>query len=235
MHELATGGGSYLLAVAQIILIDILLGGDNAIVIALACRGLPEHQRKAGIFWGVLGAIVLRIALIAFALELLSLPGLKLVGAGLLLWIGVQLLQPEHEDEGGAVRSSTTLLGAIRTVIVADAAMSIDNVVAVAGAARGDLSLVVLGILVSVPVIVWGSRFILRLMDRFSWLIAFGGGLLGWIAGGLLLADPLLARLGVVPQPWLHYPVSASAAVLVILLGHTLARRQTATVAADGE
>ena len=140
---------TFWISVLQIIAIDILLGGDNAIVIALACRRLPEAQRKQGIFWGVVGAIALRVILIFFALQLLAIPFLKIVGGLLLLWIGIKLLQPEEEVHDG-IEGSTHLLGAIRTIIIADAVMSLDNVIAVAAAAKGDLGLVVFGILMVV-------------------------------------------------------------------------------------
>lgn len=218
----------FLTAVAQIIAIDILLGGDNAVVIALACRRLPEHQRNRGIAWGVVGAIALRIVLIFFALQLLALPFLKLAGAALLLWIGVKLLQPEKEEgeEGhGKIQGSTHLLGAIKTIIVADAVMSVDNVIAVAGAARGEILLVVFGILVSVPIIVWGSKLVLKLMDRIPLVITLGGALLGWIAGGMAVGDRALERWAEQQPEGLHYVVSALGAVLVVAVGKALARR----------
>ncbi|MCG7755349.1 MAG: TerC family protein, partial [Nitrosomonas sp.] len=140
------------LAVLQIIAIDIVLGGDNAVVIALACRRLPEQQRKLGIFWGVFGAIALRVVLIFFALSLLTMPYLKIVGAALLVWIGIKLLQPEPEG-AYEIDASTTLIGAIKTIIVADAVMSLDNVIAIAGAAKDDIGLVIFGLIVSVPII----------------------------------------------------------------------------------
>ena len=148
---------TFWLSVGQIILIDILLGGDNAVVIALACRKLPEEQRRKGIFWGVAGAIGLRVVLIFFALQLLALPLLKVVGALLLLWIGVKLLLPEHDDDHSNIQSSDKLWGAVKTVIVADFVMSLDNVIAIAGAAQGahtthQLPLVIFGLLVSIPV-----------------------------------------------------------------------------------
>lgn len=224
MPEL-TGLGAWLFAVLQIIAIDILLGGDNAVVIALACRRLPEDKRKLGVRWGVAGAIVLRIVMIAFALQLLLVPGLKLVGAALLLWIGIQLLQPEADEGHERIDGGTTLLAAVRTVIVADAVMSIDNVVAVAAAARGELALVVFGILVSVPIIVWGSHFVLRLMDRYPVIITCGSALLGWIAGGLAVHDPLLARLGLQAPDWAHWPAGLVGALAVVLVGRGLAAR----------
>ncbi|WP_374242859.1 TerC family protein [Zoogloea sp.] len=217
---------TFLIAVAQIIMIDILLGGDNAVVIALACRRLPEAQRAKGIFWGVVGAIAVRIVLIFFALQLLALPYLKLVGAALLLWIGVKLLLPEEDDAHEGMAASESLWGAVRTVIVADVVMSLDNVIAVAGAAHGDITLVVFGILVSVPIIVWGSRFVLKLMDRFPVVITLGGALLGWIAGGMAVSDGVVtAHLGELPG-WLKYACGALGAVLVVAVGKWLAHRQ---------
>ena len=153
-------------------LIDILLGGDNAVVIALAVRKLDPSKRRQGIVWGTIGAIALRILLIVFALSLLSVPYLKVVGALLLLWIGVKLLLPEEEDAHGNIASSDKLWVAVRTVIVADLVMSIDNVIAIAGAAQSvgghhEIPLVIFGLLVSVPIIIWGSQMVIRLMDRF--------------------------------------------------------------------
>lgn len=222
-------GSQFWLAVPQIIAIDILLGGDNAVVIALACRKLPLHQRKKGIAWGVVGAIGLRIVLIFFALQLLALPYLKVVGALLLLWIGVKLLQPEEEGGGHArIEGSSNLLEAIRTIIVADAVMSLDNVIAVAGAAKGHMGLVIAGIVISIPIIVWGSRLVLRLMDRFPVVITLGGGLLGWIAGGMIVTDVKVAPWLVGTPDWLHYAVSAVGALLVVAVGTLLARRRAA-------
>jgi len=162
--------GAFWVAVGQIILIDIVLGGDNAVVIALACRKLPPAQRTKGILWGTAGAIVLRVILIFFALTLLAIPYLKIVGALLLLWIGVKLLMPEDDDEHGNIQASDKLWAAVKTVIVADFVMSLDNVIAIAGAAEGGgehkLALVIFGLLVSIPIIVWGSQLVLKLMDR---------------------------------------------------------------------
>jgi YjbE family integral membrane protein len=213
-------------SVAQIIAIDILLGGDNAVVIALACRKLPEAQRRKGILWGVVGAIALRVVLIFFALQLLALPYLKVVGALLLFWIGVKLLLPEEEDGHGHIEGSTHLLGAIKTIVVADAVMSLDNVIAVAGAAKGDLGLVVFGILISIPIIVWGSKFVLKLMDRFPVVITLGGALLGWIGGDMIVTDVVVKpHLEGLPS-WLHYATAAAGALFVVMLGSALARRK---------
>jgi YjbE family integral membrane protein len=164
--------------------------------------GLPQtarRQRKKGIFWGVVGAIGLRVVLIFFALQLLAVPWLKIVGALLLFWIGVKLLLPE-DDGHGDVAASTTLAGAIKTIIVADAVMSLDNVIAVAGAANGSMLLVVFGILVSIPIVVWGSQLVLKLMDRYPVVITAGGALLGWIGGGMIVTDP--ARSARDPRSW---------------------------------
>jgi YjbE family integral membrane protein len=211
------------LAVGQIIMIDILLGGDNAVVIALACRKLPPALRTQGILWGTAGAIVLRVILIAFALALLAIPFLKLVGAALLLWIGVKLLAPDEEDAHSNIQGSDKLWAAVKTVIVADLVMSIDNVIAIAGAATGaggnhQLSLVIFGLLVSIPIIIWGSQLVLKIMDRFPIIITVGGMLLGWIAGTMAHTDP--AVVGYVPQGQLwSYGLGAAGAITVYLLG----------------
>ena len=229
------------IAVGQIIMIDILLGGDNAVVIALACRKLPPAQRTKGILWGTVGAIVLRVILIFFALTLLAIPYLKLVGAILLLWIGVKLLAPDDEDGHGNVQSSDKLWAAVRTVIVADLVMSVDNVIAIAGAAEGaggdhKMPLVVFGLLVSIPIIVWGSQFVIKLMDRFPSVITLGGMLLGWIAGTMAVGDPAIASL--VPQAGpgeavatVRYAAGIFGALLVLAVGLLMKRRQAATSA----
>lgn len=224
MLEAALSPGFWV-SVLQIIAIDILLGGDNAIVIALACRRLPEEQRRKGIFWGVVGAIGLRVILIFFALQLLAIPFLKIVGGALLLWIDIKLLQPEDDGEHGKIEGSTHLWGAIRTIIIADAVMSLDNVIAVAAAAKGDLALVIFGILVSIPIVVWGSKFVLRLMDRLPIVITFGGALLGWIAGDMLLGDAVVKPYLEGQPGWLKYVASAVGALLVVAIGTWLAKR----------
>jgi YjbE family integral membrane protein len=179
--------------IGQIILIDILLGGDNAIVIALACRHLPADIRKKGIFYGTAGAIVIRILLISFAVTLLTLPYLKLIGGVMLLWIGIKLLTDdggEADDINGGDRLST----AIKTIIVADLAMSIDNVIAVASAAEQahadhKMVLVIFGILISIPVVVWGSSLVLKIMDKVPSVVAVGSALLGYLGGEMIVTD----------------------------------------------
>lgn len=219
-------------AVLQIIAIDIVLGGDNAVVIALACRRLPEKQRNLGIFWGVLGAIGLRVALVFFALNLLAVPFLKILAALLLFWIGTNLLQTESHGDGHKVDASTTLLGAIRTIIIADAVMSLDNVIAIAGAAKDSIGLVVFGLLVSVPIIVLGSKLVMKLMDRFPVTIAIGAGLLGWIAGDMSITDAVSKEWVNTNAAYLHWLAPAGGALLVVVTGKWLAARANAKVTA---
>ena len=235
------------IAVGQIIMIDILLGGDNAVVIALACRKLPAKQRSQGILWGTAGAILLRVVLIFFALQLLAIPFLKLVGAVLLVWIGVKLLLPEDGEGHGEIAASDKIWAAVKTVIVADLVMSVDNVIAIAGAAEsagGDhtMPLVIFGLLVSIPIIVWGSQLVIKLMDRFPVVIVAGGMLLGWIAGGMLVTDPAFVN----PDKWtwmpklgsvdgqglavisdtLYWTAHVAGALLVLAIGKFVASRQ---------
>lgn len=222
-------------AVFQIILIDILLGGDNAVVIALACRNLPRAQRMQGILWGTAGAIFLRVALIAFALTLLDIPFLKIVGALLLLWIGVKLLLPE-DGAHDKIAGGASVMAAVKTILVADFVMSLDNVIAIAGAAQGahldhQLGLVIFGLLVSVPIIIWGSTLVLKLIDRYPLVVTFGAGLLGWIAGGMLVTDVVVTdRIGP-PSTALKLTVEIVGALLVVALGRWLASRKAADAA----
>ncbi len=227
------------IAVGQIIMIDILLGGDNAVVIALACRKLPPAQRTQGILWGTAGAIVLRIVLIFFALKLLAIPMLKIVGAVLLVWIGVKLLMPEDEDGHGNIEGSDRLWAAVKTVIVADLVMSVDNVIAIAGAAEASgtghsMALVIFGVLVSIPIIVWGSQLVIKLMDRFPIIITAGGMLLGWIAGTMAITDPAVVNPEVLTQlpklavsDVMRYAAGAAGALLVLALGKWMASRKS--------
>jgi YjbE family integral membrane protein len=227
-------------AVGQIILIDILLGGDNAVVIALACRKLPPKQRTQGILWGTAGAIVLRIILIFFALTLLAIPFLKIVGAILLVWIGVKLLVPEHEDGHANIEGSDKLWGAVKTVIIADFVMSVDNVIAIAGAAEASgtghgMALVIFGVLVSIPIIVWGSQMVIKLMDRFPIIITLGGMLLGWIAGTMTVTDPALVNPQVMPSmpkieatDFVRYGAGVFGALLVLAIGKFITARKGA-------
>lgn len=227
------------MAVGQIILIDILLGGDNAIVIALACRNLPHGLRLRGILWGTAGAIILRIVLIAFAVTMLQVPYLKIAGGALLFWIGIKLLAEDDDDHEG-VRASERLFTAIKTIIVADFVMSLDNVIAVASAAEqagGEdrLLLVVFGIAVSIPFIIWGSTVVLKLMERFPAIVTLGAALLGYIAGGMVLTDDAFNAWGrnvavlsdmAIPGLGIHLNIAGvAAAIAVVVLGNWRAKR----------
>ena len=203
-----------------------MLGGDNAVVIALASRRLPAKQRNLAIFWGVFGAIALRVVLIFFALYLLAIPFLKVVGAVLLVWIGVKLLLPDPEGGEHQIDASTNLIGAIKTIVVADAVMSLDNVIAIAGAAKGSIGLVVFGLVVSVPIIVWGSKLVLKLMDRLPIVIVLGGALLGWIAGDMTHTDAALKGTIDANLPFAQWVLPIAGALLVVILGKWLGARQ---------
>src|SRR5215471_8555976 len=181
-------------AVTEIIFVNILLSGDNAVVIALACRNLSQRARRQGIFWGVVGAIVLRVVLTLFAMSLLVYPYLKLVGGALLVWIGIRLIAQE-DGADRQVTASDRLPTAIWNIIVADLVMSLDNVMAVAAAAKGQVGLMVFGLVVSIPIVVIGAQIIMRLMGRYPILIIGGGGLLGYIAADMAVEDPVV-------QPW---------------------------------
>ena len=182
------------ISILQIIAIDIILGGDNAIVIALACKNLPEKQRKLGIFYGALGAIILRVIMVFFATSLLMISGLKIVGGLLLLWIGVKLILDNGKETSIKVSQEKSLFGAIKTIIIADFIMSLDNSVAIAAAADGNIYLVIFGLLLSVPIIIWGSSIILKLIDKYPVIIYLGSGLLGWIAADMIKTDILTLK-----------------------------------------
>lgn len=222
------GSSLFWIGVLQVVAIDIVLGGDNAVVIALASRRLPQRSRNLAIFWGVFGAIALRVILIFFAFYLLAIPLLKIVGAALLLWIGIKLLQPEDGADGHEIDASAHLLGAIRTIVIADAVMSLDNVIAIAAAAKDSIVIVVFGLAVSVPVIVWGSKLVLKLMDRFPAVIVGGGALLGWIAGDMAAADALVKSWVAANLPALKWIGPIVGALLVVAVGKWLAARTRA-------
>ncbi|MEP7182318.1 MAG: TerC family protein [Betaproteobacteria bacterium] len=211
------------LAGLEIIVINILLSGDNAVVIALACRNLPKQQRRMGIFWGVIGAVLLRIVLTFFAVRLLQLPWLQLVGAALLVWIGVKLIS-EDDGDGHDVRASDRLTSAVKTIIVADLVMSIDNVIGVAGAAKGSLLLLVFGLVVSIPLVVVGSQIILKLIERFPSLVIAGGGLLGYIAGEIAIDDTVVKPWIDANAAYLHWLAPVVGVAIVIGAGIWLTR-----------
>ena len=211
-------------AVLQIILIDVVLSGDNAVVIALACRNLPPEQRRSGIFWGVAGAVGLRVVLTMAAALVMNLPWLKLVGGLLLLWIGVKLLVPEDDDATG-ITPAGHLWGAVRTIIVADFVMSLDNVIGVAGASHGNLFLLLFGLLVSIPLIIGTSQMILRLMERWPVVVVVGAALLGWVAGSMIWSDPALAGCVANAPAGAATAADALSALLVVVVGKWLERR----------
>jgi YjbE family integral membrane protein len=216
----------YWVSLGQIIWIDILLSGDNAVLIALACRRLPEHQRRKAIMFGAGAAIVLRIIFAIFVVQLLEIPFLKLVGALLLFWIAVKLILPEEsEAHEGSVQGSSSLAGAIKTIVIADAVMSLDNVIGIGAAAKGHVSLIVIGLAVSIPLIIWGSTLVLKLLDSHPWIMYVGGGLLGFIAGELIITDPGIAEHLVDVGAWLHWFAPAAGIVFVLATGWFLRRR----------
>ncbi len=221
------GSPQFWIAGFEIIVINILLSGDNAVVIALACRNLQGKQRSAGIFWGIVGAVVLRVVLTFFAVQLLQLPWLQLAGAALLLWIGVKLIAEDDEGEHD-VAASDKLIAAVKTIIIADLVMSIDNVIGVAGAAKGSLVLLIFGLVISIPLVVLGSQLIIKLIERFPWLVIAGGGLLGYIAGEIAIEDAVVKPWITANMPSLHYIAPAVGVALVVAVGTWLTRRQKA-------
>ena len=223
MDIISTSG--FWITLGQIIMINILLSGDNAVVIALASRSLPREQQKKAIMFGSLGAIVLRIILTFFAVMLLELPFLKVIGGILLIWIGIKMLIPEDGDEELAGHSN--LMAAIRTIVIADFVMSLDNVLGVAAAAQGNTLLLIIGLAISIPIIVYGSTLVLRLMERFSFIVTLGAGLLGWVAGEMMVKDPVLNTLFLLngsDAHSMHTAAAAIAAFLVVAIGTTVAR-----------
>ena len=229
----------------KIIGVNVILSGDNAVVIALAARSLPQKQQNQAIFWGAGAAIVLRIILTLFAVALLALPVLKLVGGVLLFWIGVKLLVPE--DDGADIKASDHLLSAIKTILIADLVMSLDNVIAVAAAAGGSIVLLILGLAISIPLVIFGATMLIKLMERFPVIITIGAGLIGWVAGEMMATDLILqdwlTGLGAVykeGKPFfgavsLELAAGAVGVVIVVALGKWLAARQEAAQAAQAE
>lgn len=206
-----------LLGLVKIIFINIILSGDNAVVIALACRRLPEEQRKKAVFWGSFGAIALRVALTFVAVWLLRIPFFQIIGGLLLLWIAFKLIKGEEESDH--TNAGNSLAEAVRTIIMADLVMSLDNVVAVAGAAQGNILLIIIGLAVSMPLIIWGSHFLMALMNRFPIVVILGAGLLGYTAGEMIMSDKGLTHL---IEPFFkqgHIVVPVVLAVAVILIG----------------
>lgn len=221
MELLAPG----LIKLAQIIWINIILSGDNAVVIAMACRGLPQEKQKTGMVLGALVAVALRIAFTLLIVTLLTTPFLKIIGACLLLWIAVKLVLGEDEH-GGEVAETDRLWHAVRTVVIADAVMSLDNVLAIAAVAQGSTVLLVIGLAISIPLIIAGAALIMNLLARFPILVWAGAALLGWVAGEMLVSDPwLVGVLGEQMEHRMELPAAAICAAFVVGLGYFLSRR----------
>jgi YjbE family integral membrane protein len=210
-------------ALLKIIGVNIVLSGDNAVVIALAARSLPPKQQKQAIFWGSAAAIILRIVLTLFAVALLALPWLKLVGSALLLWIGIKLLVPE--DGGDDVEASDNLLVAIRTILIADLVMSLDNVIAVAAAAGGHWGLMIVGLAISIPIVIFGATLLVKLMERFPIIITIGAALIGFVAGEMAWEDHAIAAYTSPYPPDMKYAAAVAGAALVVAWGLWLAKR----------
>ena len=236
---------AFWVGLGKIIWVNLLLSGDNAVVIALAARSLPARQQKLAVFWGAGAAVVMRVILTVFAVALLTLPWLKIVGGVLLLWIGVKLLAPDEGDE--EVASSDNLWQAIKTILIADLVMSLDNVLAVAAAAdsaapTADLAamkytLLVLGLAISIPIVIFGSTLMLKLMERWPVIITLGGALLGWIAGEMMVTDPAIDTWVEHNAAWLEtWRVAAIVgAVIVYVVGTLLVKRKEARALAQPE
>ena len=216
-------GSDFWVGLLKIVWINIILSGDNAVVIALAARSLPVHQQKQAIFWGSGAAVVLRVVLTMIAVKLLALPYLQIIGGLLLLWIGVQLLGDEDDEEGQS-QASGGLMAAVRTILLADLVMSVDNVIAVAAAAKGDMVLLVLGLLISIPLVIFGSTLMIKLMERFPIIVILGAALIGWVAGETILGDRALEAV-VEANDWLHYAGPLAGAAFVIVVGKFLQNR----------
>jgi len=215
----------------KIIWINIILSGDNAVVIAMAARSLPAEQQKKAILWGSGAAVVLRIGLTVVAARLLQFSYLQVVGGLLLLWIGVQLLSEDEGDEGHA-KENGGLMAAVRTILIADIVMSLDNVIAVAAAAKGSTTLLIIGLAISIPLVIFGSTLMIRLMERFPVIVVLGAALIGWVGGETIVSDTALAGFSQA-NPWLHYVAAASGAALVVIIGRTLQKRAVSKQAAD--
>ena len=217
------------IGLVKIIWINIILSGDNAVVIALAARSLPPHQQRMAILWGSGAAVILRIILTVVAVQLLALPYLQIVGGLLLLWIGVQLLGDEDEHEGES-KEHGTLMAAVRTILIADLVMSLDNVIAVAAAAKGSTTLLVIGLAISIPLVIFGSTLMIKLMERFPIIVTLGAALIGWV-GGETIASDVMFKEAVAANGWIHYAAAAAGAILVVALGKMLQGRERAGVA----
>ena len=235
MFEVA-GLSESLIALTQIMLINIVLSGDNAVVIALACRRLPPAHQRLAFIWGSVGVVVLMVVLTAFVVFLLSLPYLEIVGSLMLLWIGIKLLVAEDggEEDGSSVAQKSTLMAAIRTIIIADIIMSLDNVLAMAAVAKGHMWMLTAGLLITVPVILFGSALLMKLMNRFPVFIVIGAALIGWVAGEMIISDPAIKDWIDANMSVLHVASPIFCAVFVVAVGKIrehMASRKTAEIA----
>jgi YjbE family integral membrane protein len=214
----------------EIIVLNIVLSGDNAVVIALACRGLPPHQRNIGIALGAGVAVLLRVVFTVIIAQLLGVPFLRIGGAVLLIWIAIKLIVEDGEAEDDSIASSDRLWKAVQTVAIADIVMSLDNVLAIAAVAKDSLPLLIAGLVISIPLIVVGASLITVLLQRFPILIWAGAGLLGWVAGEMLDSDPwLVSQFGADLMHKLEYPMAAVGAAIVVGLGWWFKQRHAMT------
>jgi YjbE family integral membrane protein len=207
----------------KIVWINIILSGDNAVVIALAARSLPAEQQKKAVLFGSGAAVVLRILLTVVAAKLLAMSYLQIIGGILLFWIGVQLLTDEDGEEGHS-NNQGSLMSAIRTILIADLVMSLDNVIAVAAAAKGSMLLLILGLAISIPLVIFGSTLMIRLMERFPVIVVVGAGLIGWVGGETIAGDTALAGF-MATNGWMHIAAAPLGAALVVGLGKFLQKR----------
>ena len=196
-------------ALLAIVVIDLVLAGDNAIVIAMAARNLPTHLQKKAIVWGAVGAIAVRSAMTLVVVYLLKIPGLMLIGGLLLVWIAYKLLTPAKDEDGGHNNASTSFWGAMKTIVIADAVMGLDNVLAVAGASHGSYILVVLGLLISIPIVIWGSTQILKLVERYPSITYIGAGVLAWTAAKMMISEPMVKEMQLFQNPAFGYAFQA--------------------------
>jgi YjbE family integral membrane protein len=221
-----------LLAVLEVVWINIILSGDNAVVIALACRGLPAKQRRMGMVLGAAVAVLLRIVFTLVVVQLLAIPFLRIVGSLLLLWVAVKLLTEDEEDSEDSIHASEKLLHAVRTVAVADMVMSLDNVLAIAAVAKDSMALMILGLVISIPLIVAGATLVMALLSRFPILVWAGAALLGWVAGEMLDSDPFVVDwLGEARAHLIEIPAAIAGAVFVVAVGWFLRSRKHAAAA----
>jgi len=223
---LTNGMSGSVVALIQIMLINVVLSGDNAVVIALACRRLSPRHQKVAFIWGSVGVVILMVALTGIVAYLLTLPYLEIVGSGMLMWIGVKLLIAEDEGDDGKVDQKATLGAAIRTIIIADMIMSLDNVLAMAAAAHGHLWMLFVGLLITVPVILFGSALLMKLMERFPIFVMIGAALIGWVAGEMVISDPAIKEWIEAHAAILHSVSPIFCAAFVIATGKILERTQ---------